>query len=328
MKDMINNTIKWKILILILFVMIRGAAMAQYEYTIKGVVTDTTGKPVENVMVSVLDEFTQVVTDLNGEFAIITKPDKLLLFSKTGYKEQTYKPKQNETVSIKLEIESEEQVVRVAYGTRSKSELTSSISTISATDLEKIPVATLGNAIQGFGTGLTTVRTQGSEPGWDNPIIFIRGIQTFGGGYQPLVLVDDVERDFTQLDPEEIESYTVLKDAAATAMYGMRGGNGVILVTTKKGYVGKPVISFKAQYGLQSPTRLPEYVNAADYVKYRNIALRNDYNKLTDAEFNALFMSDPKNNPDNYNGSNSDLYPNTDWYDSFLNGTREVPSGC
>lgn len=315
---MINNNMKSILLVLILSVIIRGVAMAQYSYTINGKVTDILGNPVENVTVSVLDEFTLVVTNSNGEFTISTDPDKTLLFSKLGYKQQTYKPKQNETVAITLENEYDEQIFQVAYGTRSRSELTAAISTISADDLGKVPVATLGNAIQGFGSGLSVIRTLGSEPGWDNPMIFIRGIQTFGGGYQPLVLVDNVERDFTQLDPEEIESFSILKDAAATAMYGMRGGNGVILVTTKKGFVGKPIISFKAQYGLQSPTRLPEYVNAPDYVTYRNMALRNDHNELTDDEFNALFMSDPKNNPDNYNGSDPYLYPNTNWYDSFL----------
>ncbi|HBO75529.1 MAG TPA: TonB-dependent receptor [Marinilabiliales bacterium] len=318
MKNMINNTIKAILLILIFSVIVSGAAMAQYSYTINGKVTDNLGNPVENVIVSVLDEFTQVVTDNSGEFAITAEPEKTLLFSKTGYIQQTYKPKQKETVVIILEKDTELQTFQVAYGTRTKSELTSAISTISANDLTKVPVSTLGNAVQGFGSGLTTVRTLGSEPGWDNPIIFIRGIQTFGGGYQPLVLVDNVERDFTQLDPEEIESFTILKDAAATAMYGMRGGNGVILVTTKKGLVGKPVISFKAQYGLQSPTRLPEYVNAPDYVKYRNLALRNDYHELSDNEFNSLFMSDPKNNPENYNGGDPYLYPNTNWYNSFL----------
>lgn len=210
-------------------------------------------------------------------------------------------------------------VYQVAYGARSKSELTSAISTISAANLSKAPVSTLGNAIQGLSSGLTVLRTVGAEPGWDQPSIYIRGIQSFGGGVAPLVMVDNVERDFSQLDPEEIESFTVLKDAAATAMYGMRGANGVILVTTKKGFVGKSIISLTAQYGMQSPTRLPQYAGSKEYVGYRNLALRNDYNQLTDNEFNTLFLSNPQNNPNNYDGSNSYLYPNTDWYKSFLN---------
>ncbi len=323
---MMNINIKPTILILIFTVLIQVFSYAQENAIIKGTVNDTDGKPIEKVVVSVLDEFTQVSTDEKGQFTITTEPGKTIIFSKMGFKQQTYKPQNKELVNIELIKEVNEQLFQVAYGTRTKNELTSAISTISASDLSKAPVSTLGNAIQGFGSGLTVLRLIGAEPGWDLPVIFIRGDQTFGGGYAPLVLVDNVERDFTQLDPEEIESFTILKDAAATAMYGMRGANGVILVTTKKGFVGKPVITLTAQYGIQSPTRLPEYANAQEYVNYRNLALRNDYNKLTDSEFNTLFLSDPKNNPDNYNGTNPYLYPNTDWYDSFLKSSAPQQS--
>ncbi|HNW49705.1 MAG TPA: TonB-dependent receptor [Prolixibacteraceae bacterium] len=313
-----NNNIKSIMLILAFLVLIKGISFAQETYTVTGKVTDTAGNPVEKVIVSVLDEFTQVQTDKTGEFKMIIEANKTILFSKFGYKQQTLTPAKGIPVQIQLQKEKEEQEFQVAYGTRNRSELTSSISAVLSSDLEKVPVSTLGNAVQGYGSGLTVLHTTGAEPGWDSPSIYIRGTQTFGGGYTPLVFVDNVERDFTQLDPEEIESFTILKDAAATAMYGMRGGNGVILVTTKKGYVGKPVISLTAQYGLQSSARLPEYVEAADYVHYKNIALRNDYSKLSDNEFNELFLSNPKNNPDNYDGSNPYLYANTDWYNSFL----------
>jgi len=200
---------------------------------------------------------------------------------------------------------------------------TASVSTITYDKLKKSPVSTIGNAIQGLASGLTVLRNVGAEPGWDQPNIYIRGIQTFGGGNAPLVMVDNVERDFTQLDPEEIETISILKDAAAVAMYGMRGANGVIEVTTKKGFVGKPEVTLTLQYGMQQPTRLPQYASASDFVKYRNMGLRNDYNKLTDSEFNSLFLSNPRNNPDNYNGSNQAMYANTDWYDTFL--SKQAP---
>lgn len=316
---MTKNNIKSKFLILILCIIIKATTYAQYEdYTVNGKVVDNDGVPIENVTVSVLDGFTKTTSDTSGVFSITTEPGVKLIFSKTGYKQLIFNPKMQKVIKVIMDSERNEPLYQVAYGTRYKSELTSAISTISAEDLEKVPVSTLGNAVQGFGSGLTIFRYTGSEPGWDDPLIFIRGFQTFGGGFQPLVLVDNVERDFSQLDPEEIESFTILKDAAATAMYGMRGANGVVLVTTKKGFVGKPVISFTSQYGLQSPTRLPEYVNASDYVTYRNIALRNDYYMLTDSEFNDLFLSDPRNNPENYDGSNPYLYANTDWYNAFL----------
>jgi len=314
------------ILLLMLFSLFSIYTVAQENSIINGSVTDSSGKPVANVIVSVLDEFTQVSTDDNGKFSISTAPGKVLLFSKIGFVQKKYELGNRDEIAVQIEKENTEPIYQVAYGVRSKSELTSAISTISADDLSKAPVSTLGNAIQGLGSGLTVLRTVGAEPGWDQPNINIRGIQTFGGGTAPLVMVDNVERDFSQLDPEEIESFTILKDAAATAMYGMRGANGVILVTTKKGFVGKPVVSLTAQYGMQSAARLPEYAGSKEFVGYRNLALRNDYNKLTDAEFNSLFLSDPKNNPANYDGSNPYLYPNTDWYDSFLKNSAPQQS--
>lgn len=222
--------------------------------------------------------------------------------------------------------DSTEEVVDVAYGKRILSSMTAAVSSLKAGQLSNAPVSTLGNAIQGLASGLTVLRTVGAEPGWDQPSFYIRGVQSFGGGTAPLVMVDDVERDFSQLDPEEIESFTILKDAAATALYGMRGANGVILVKTKRGFAGKPVISLTAQYGTQSATRLPQYAGAKDYVNYRNLALRNDYSRLTDSEFNDLFLSNPQNNPDNYNGTNPYLYPNTNWYDAFLKSSAPQQS--
>lgn len=291
---------------------------AQGNYNVSGKITDNAGQPIEMVNVSVLDEFTQVASNKKGEYIISTSIGKVLFFSKKGYKPFKLEIKSSIGNDIQLQSESEEKIYEVAYGNRAGSSLTAAISSVSSESLAKVPVSTLGNAIQGLASGLTVLRTVGAEPGWDQPNFYIRGVQSFGGGTAPLVMVDNVERDFSQLDPEEIESFSILKDAAATALYGMRGANGVILVTTKRGFVGKPIISLTAQYGTQSATRLPQYAGSQDYVNYRNIALRNDYSKLSDSEFNDLFMSNPKNNPANYNGSNPYLYPNTNWYDSFL----------
>ena len=316
-------TIKKKpaISILLMFFLAINFTFGQDNTLIKGRITNVAGDPIANVVVSVLDEFTQVSTDANGNFSISTAPGKTLFASKVGFKAQKFAVKNKQVLNLTMVNENAEQVFQVGYGVRSRSTLTSAISTISADDLSKAPVSTVGNAIQGLGSGLTVLRTVGAEPGWDQPSIYIRGVQTFGGGLAPLVMVDNVERDFSQLDPEEIESFTILKDAAAVAMYGMRGANGVINVTTKKGFIGKPVISLTAQYGMQSPTRLPSYVGSQDYVRYRNLGLRNDYSKLTDTEFNNLFLSDPHNNPANYDGSNPYLYANSNWYDEFLNKT-------
>ena len=146
--------------------------------------------------------------------------------------------------------------------------------------------------------------------------IFIRGLGTFGNGKQPLIIVDNIERDFRQLNPEEIETFTVLKDAAATAAYGMRAANGVILVTTKRGYEGKTQISLNAQVGVQQPTRLPEYLGSSEYIKFRNIAMRND---------GLIIPDSPLFNPDMYNGLHDPYtYADTDWYNQFLNITAPI----
>jgi TonB-linked SusC/RagA family outer membrane protein len=198
----------------------------------------------------------------------------------------------------------------VAYGTRTKTELTHAVSVAGGEELAKAPVSILQDAVQGKVNGLTSLRYSGSEPGWTTTQFFVRGIGTFGSGQSPLYIVDNVERDITQLDPEEIESLTVLKDAAATVLHGMRAANGVINVTTRRGFAGKPQVSFKAQYGIQQPARLPQYLGSAEYVKYRNIALQND---------NLPLPTDPRYNPEMYNGSQDPfLYPNTDWYATFL----------
>ncbi|MDR2086536.1 MAG: TonB-dependent receptor [Dysgonamonadaceae bacterium] len=198
----------------------------------------------------------------------------------------------------------------VAYGVRTKTELTSAISVVGGEELARTPVSILNDAVQGKVSGLTAIRTTGSEPGWTTTQFLVRGIGTFGNGQTPLYMVDNVERNITQLDPEEIQSFTVLKDAAATVAYGMRAANGVINVTTKRGFAGKTQISFKAQAGMQQPTRLPQYLNSQEYVRYRNIALVND---------GLPIPTDPRYNPDNYNGTQDPyLYPNTDWYDEFL----------
>lgn len=323
---MINIKNKPVLALIIILFLFSAIVSSQNNILIKGKVTDQSGDPVGSVVVSVLNEFTQVSTDNSGEFTINSEKGKTLLFSKKGFIQQKVAVKDASPITIRLVVSDEDIQYNVAYGTRSKINLTSAISSVTDNDLSKSPVSTLGNAIQGLGSGLTVLHTGGAEPGWDQPSLFIRGVQTFGSGTSPLIIVDNVERDFSQLNPQEIESFTILKDAAATAMYGMRGANGVILVTTKKGFVGKSEISLTAQYGMQSPTRLPQYLGSQDYVHYRNLALKNDYSNLPDADFNQIFLSDPKNNPENYNGSNPYLYPNTDWYSTFLNATAPQQS--
>lgn len=281
--------------------------------TFNGLVKDINGRPVSGLTVSVVDEFVQSTTNPDGSFAIETQLGKKLLFSGRGYEMLEFDIDSDDPIQVTVKFSTEEIMYNVAYGVRSKAELTSAISTVLGEELAKSPVSILSDAVQGKVTGLTVMRSSGSEPGWTSNYFYLRGIQTFGNGGTPLIIVDNVERSLDILDPEEIESLVVLKDAAATVNYGMRAANGIINVTTKRGFIGKPEIGLKAQFGLQEPTRLPQYLGSYDYVKFRNIALLNDGQPIP---------ADPRYNPEMYNG-NQDLflYPNTDWYSELLKNT-------
>jgi TonB-dependent SusC/RagA subfamily outer membrane receptor len=168
-----------------------------------------------------------------------------------------------------------QEVVAVGYGTQRKATVVGAISTVSTKDLVQSPAANLSNALAGRLTGLTTVQNTG-QPGKDDASLYIRGRSTWVDA-RPLIIVDGVERErFTQVDPNEVETISILKDASATAVYGVRGANGVIIITTKRGTEQKPVVSMSAQYGLQQPTRLPNYLGSYETAILRNESFLND----------------------------------------------------
>lgn len=309
---MINHT---KLFCFFLFIALAGfTSLGAQDVKVKivtGQVKDLEGQAIPEVSVSVLDKFVNTFTDQEGKFTIEVGPGNTLYFSKKGFvalKKEILAS--TDVLEISLETADPEEIFDVAYGKRSKSELTHSISVLKASSLEKTPVPNLSNAIVGRTTGLTVIKNTGDEPGYDNSSIYVRGIGTFNSYNAPLVMVDNVERNFSQLDPLEIESFTVLKDAAATVMYGIRGANGVINVKTKRGFVGKSEINFVAQAGFQSPSRLPEYLGSAEYVSLYNKALSND---------GLPIPADSKYDPAMYDGTQDPFtYPNVDWYDEFL----------
>jgi len=274
--------------------------------TIKGTVVDKNGKPVSNVSVSILDAFKQSFTNEEGNFTIKVPVNSILYFSKQGFVAQKKEINEsNLTLNIVLLPEREEFLYQIGYGTRKQSELTTAVSVISANDIQRSFVTSAENALAGRATGLTVVRNLGSEPGFESNSIYIRGIGTENGMRSPYVLVDDVERSFSQMDVSEIESVTVLKDGASNAQYGQRGANGTILVTTKRGFIGKPEIEFISQLGTQQPTHLPKYLNSKEYVTLYDKALLND---------GLSVPTDNKYNPNMYDGTQSSmLYPNTNW---------------
>jgi TonB-linked SusC/RagA family outer membrane protein len=196
----------------------------------------------------------------------------------------------------------------IGFGKQSKRIITSAISTVKGSELRKPFTNSIANTLAGRLPGLT-VNVGSNDPGSASPTLYVRGINTYGFSASPLIIIDGFLGDYTQLVPEEIEEISVLKDASATAVYGMRGANGVVQVTTKKGHRGPLVVSFTAQYGFQKPTALPKFLDAFNYANLYNEALANDGKP-------ALYS---QTDLDHYrNGTDPVFHPNVNWYKEVL----------
>jgi TonB-linked SusC/RagA family outer membrane protein len=289
--------------ILLLLQIICSAAYAQTK-TVTGSVTDEKGQSLPGVTVMVKGTTNGVSTDVAGKFSLnVSTGNETLVFHFVGYADQEI-PIDGQTklqVQLKPASKSLDEVVVVAYGTQKKSSVVASISTIRGKDIAAQPVANLTNSLAGRASGIIATQS-GGEPGFDGSSILIRGTGTTGNT-QPLVIVDGVPRNYTQLDPNTIESITVLKDAAAVAPYGLGGANGVLLITTKKGKIGKPTLSYSTYYGWQNPTVLPKFVNSYQYATVYNEAVQNSTPgappaySATDLELYQNH-SDPNGHPD------------------------------
>ncbi len=235
------------------------------QTTVTGKVMDAAGEEVIGATVLQKGTSNGTITNVSGQFTLVLKNEvpAILQISMISYKRQDVDVKGKKEVIVVLAEENFdlEEVVVVGYGTQTKASITGAISNIGNKQLKDVPVSSATNALMGRVSGLVT-RQESGRPGGDASKIFIRGRATPNGA-EPLVLVDGVERDFSQIDQEDIQSISVLKDASATAVYGVRGANGVILVTTKRGDSGsKPKISLSAEYGVTHFNRIPEQMNA------------------------------------------------------------------
>lgn len=169
-----------------------------------------------------------------------------------------------------------QEVVVIGYGSQKKTTLTGSVASVNVKELSQSPSANITNALAGRLPGLTVTQFGGGEPGKDVASFAVRGLSSYNSGAQsPIVIVDGVERSLSNLDPNEIETFSILKDASATAVYGIRGANGVVIVTTKRGVSqSKPTVEFKAQVGMAEPVSYPDYLGSADYARLYNQALK------------------------------------------------------
>ncbi|MDR2914260.1 MAG: TonB-dependent receptor [Tannerella sp.] len=240
-------------------------------FTVTGSVKDESGMEVPGATVQIKGKSQGVATDIDGHYSISNiVANDILIFSYLGYQSQEIAVGNKRTIDVIL-VESTsilDEVVVVAYGTQKKESVVAAISSIKATGLRQTPASNIGIALAGRLPGLTVLQRSGA-PGAENMDFYIRGRSTTNE-QRPLLMVDGVEREFSALDPHEIETISILKDASATAVYGVRGANGVIMVTTRRGEVGKPIIDVTMEHSWQSPTRLPDMVSAYDYAQLRN----------------------------------------------------------
>jgi TonB-linked SusC/RagA family outer membrane protein len=279
------------------------------EWTVTGKVTDEKNISLPGVTVKVFGtESHSTSTDNNGTFKIkVYSETDSLKFSFLGYTTQTVVIGSKNIFNITLlpaKDNALNEVVVVAFGTQKKLTTIGAQSSIKVEDLKQ-PAANLSNAIAGRIAGVIGVQRSG-EPGYDGSQIYIRGISTFTNA-SPLVLVDGIERSFSNIDPEDISSFTILKDASATAVYGVRGANGIILIETKKGKAGKP--RFNAQYnqGITQFTRTPQFADGVTYLKTANEAYKNSNPTAT------LPLYSDERIQKTADGSDPDLYPNVNW---------------
>ena len=280
---------------------------------VKGRVSDETGSPIPGV--TILEKGTKngIISDSNGTYTIKVQnlQSSVLVYSFVGMQTQEVAVKGSTNINVTLKESSiaVDEVVVVGYGTQKKESVVASIATISSSEILQSPTSSLTAGLAGKMPGLTIMFKDG-ELGAENIQTLIRGQATMNSS-SPLVLVDGVQREINTIDPYDIESVSILKDASATAVFGVRGANGVILVTTKKGFVGKAQITANTNYSLQTPTRLPKPLNAMDYITLRNevVQLDNPNNTLPYSE--SVFEHLRKNDLNGY-------YMDRDWFGEFM----------
>lgn len=301
---------QWSCLRTILSLLFATASTLLFaQQTIRGKITGEGGVGLPNATVQVKGASTATQTDASGQFTISAPANATLVVTSVGFETQEIKVSNRSNVNVELRSSTGElqQVVVVGYGTQRKATLTGSVTSVKGTEITKSPTMNVSNSLAGRLPGLVTVTPSG-EPGYDGTVLRIRGVNTLGNN-DPLVVVDGVPgRSLERLDPNTIESVTVLKDASA-AIYGAQAANGVILVTTKRGRVGKPSITASFNQGWGRPTRIPKMADAATYATMLN-------------EINEYAGRAPKFSAEDIQKYQSGVdlwrFPNTDWFKEVL----------
>ena len=314
--------------IIILFICLTSSIWHVCAQTkVSGIVKDAQG--MEMIGATVLQKGTNngIVTGLDGKFTLTlsNKAEQTLLISMIGFIEQSIAIKKNHpfiNITLEEDIAQLDEVVVVGYGTQKKVSLTGSISNVGTEDLKSMPVSSVTNALGGRIPGLVT-RQESGRPGGDQATMFVRGRASLNDS-SPLVLIDGVERPMAQIDPDDIETISVLKDASATAVYGVRGANGVILVTTRRGREGETRISFSSEFGVTSFNRISQTLNAESVSRFmREGAINDGFDPSDTGNTRGLFLSEY----DNYlyrTQKSPFTHPDNDFVDMFTkNGLQQ-----
>lgn len=294
-----------------------GYALPPEGITIKGRIMDEILKePIPGANVKVKGTTLGTITDFNGNFSLVV-PNKssVLVVSFIGYVTQEIVVGNQKTINVNLkeDAQSLDEVVVIAYGSQDKGLVTSAISSIDNKELIKSPVASVSNTLAGALPGISSVQTSG-QPGNDAADIYVRGVGGLDNSMsKPLIMVDGVEREFSQIDPNEIESISILKDASSTAVFGVRGANGVVLVTTRRGKQGKAKVSVSTSLGLQQPISVVEQTGSYEYARFWNMK-----NRLDGVTEEKQYFT-PEQIEAYRTGSDPIMYPNMKWMDYVFN---------
>lgn len=288
-------------------------AIQQSTKKIFGKVVDTTGLPIIGANVYQKGTTNGAITDVDGNFVLEVPKGASIVVSFIGYKQQELVINTNTNYEVVLteDAQSLEEIVVVGYGTQKKVNLTGSVAVVKSEQLQNRVATNVTNLLSGHMPGVTVIQSSG-QPGYDTGSLNVRGIGTMNSGASAMVIVDGVESSIGTVDPNDIDNISILKDASASAIYGVRAANGVILITTKKGAQGKAKVTYNGYVGWQEATRIPKFANSYDYAVMMNEAYKNDGANEASLPYSADDLQKFKAGTDPLN------YPNSDWLGELL----------
>jgi len=322
MKERTYSFFKMNRLIPVILCLFFATSIYAQNREVKGIVTGDDNEPMAGATIKIKNSQGGAIADIDGKFTMRVKTGDILEISFLGMKKQEIKVDSNDFYSIKLFPEANEfdEVTVVAFAKQKKESVISAISTVNPQEL-KVPSSNLTTALAGRMSGLIAFQTTG-EPGKDNAQFFVRGATTFGYKKDPLILIDNIELstdDLARLNVDDIAQFSIMKDATATALYGARGANGVILVTTKQGVAGKPKVSVRVEQSVSTPRKKVELTDPITFMRLNNEAVnsrRDPNNPAASANYTVYSQEKIENT---IAGTNPYCYPAVNWYDELFN---------